>query len=338
MYQGAVVCLVMPFHNEAAHLPAVLESLAAQRDGSGRPFRLTLIAVDDRSTDGGAAMIERWLAESSWTGEVVAADARNIASALNRGLARVPDDAYVIRVDAHTVYASDYVATIMNAFAALPADVWCVGGNHELTAPTTFGRALHAALFSSPMGFGPADYRTFDEVRPVTSVYLGAWRPGVLRKLHGYDERWRANEDAELAERVREAGGSVVRIPAHSRKILTRGARAALKQWTRYGYWRAQTIAAHPRSARLRHIVPPVALLAALGLAVSPVRIALLPLGAIYIVMTVMLRPPGQPAAVTAASLVYFPLVHAGYACGMIAGGIASLVARGPSSAAPQTS
>jgi hypothetical protein len=226
----------------------------------------------------------------------------------------------------------------MNAFAALPADVWCVGGNHELTAPTTFGRALHAALFSSPMGFGPADYRTFDEVRPVTSVYLGAWRPGVLRKLHGYDERWRANEDAELAERVREAGGSVVRIPAHSRKILTRGARAALKQWTRYGYWRAQTIAAHPRSARLRHIVPPVALLAALGLAVSPVRIALLPLGAIYIVMTVMLRPPGQPAAVTAASLVYFPLVHAGYACGMIAGGIASLVARGPSSAAPQTS
>jgi succinoglycan biosynthesis protein ExoA len=338
MYQGAVVCLVMPFHNEAAHLPAVLESLAAQRDGSGRPYRLTLIAVDDGSTDGGAATVERWLTQSGWTGEVVAADARNIASALNRGLARVPDDAYVIRVDAHTVYASDYVVTIMDAFASLPADVWCVGGNHELTAPTTFGLALHAALFSNAMGFGPADYRTFDEVRPVTSVYLGAWRPGVLRRLHGYDERWRANEDAELAERVREAGGSVVRVPAHSRKILTRGARAALKQWTRYGYWRAQTIAAHPRSARLRHIVPPIALLAALGLAVSPVRIILLPLGAVYSVMTIMVRPPGQSAAVTAASLAYFPLVHAGYACGMIAGGVASLVGRGGASTAPQTS
>jgi succinoglycan biosynthesis protein ExoA len=338
MYQGAVVCLVMPFHNEAAHLPAVLESLAAQRDGSGRPYRLTLIAVDDRSTDGGAATVEQWLTQSGWTGEVVAADARNIASALNRGLARVPDDAYVIRVDAHTVYASDYVATIMNAFASLPAGVWCVGGNHELTAPTTFGRALHAALFSNPMGFGPADYRTFEEVRPVTSVYLGAWRPGVLRKLHGYDERWRANEDAELAERVREAGGSVVRVPAHSRKILTRGARAALKQWTRYGYWRAQTIAAHPGSVRPRHVVPPIALLAALGLAVSPARIVLLPLGAVYAVMTIMLRPPGQSAAVTAASLVYFPLVHAGYACGMIAGGVASLIARRRPSTTPQTS
>jgi glycosyltransferase involved in cell wall biosynthesis len=328
----------MPFHNEASHLPAVLASLAAQTDGSGRPLRLTLIAVDDRSTDDGATIVRRWLGEVGWAGEVVSFDARNIASALNRGLAQIPDDAYVIRVDAHTLYASDYVATIMNAFAALPADVWCVGGNHELTPPTSFGRALHAALFSSPMGFGPADYRKFDEVRPVTSVYLGAWRPGVLRKLHGYDERWRANEDAELAERVREAGGSVVRVPAHSRKILTRGARAALVQWTRYGYWRAQTIAHHPRSVRLRHVVPPAALAVAAGLAISPVRVALVPLAAAYAVLTVMLRPAGQPAAVTAASLAYFPLVHAGYACGMLAGGLARLVSRTRPAPAAQTS
>ncbi len=338
MYPGASVCLVMPFHNEAAHLPAVLESLAAQTDGGGRPLRLTLIAVDDRSTDGGAAIVARWLGEAGWAGEVVAVDARNIASALNRGLTRVPADAYVIRVDAHTLYASDYVGTIMNAFATLPDGVWCVGGNHELSPPTTFGRALHAALFSSPMGFGPADYRHFEEIRPVSSVYLGAWRPGVLRKLHGYDERWRANEDAELAERIREAGGSVVRVPAHSRKILTRGARAALKQWTRYGYWRAQTIAHHPRSVRLRHVVPPVALLVALGLAVSPARIALVPLAAAYAVLTVVLRPAGQPAAVTAASCAYFPLVHAGYACGMLAGAFASLVSRGRPAPAAQPS
>ncbi len=338
MYPGAPVCLVMPFHNEAAHLPAVLASLAAQTDGSGRPLRLTLIAVDDRSTDDGAAIVQRWLAESGWAGSVVPFDARNIAAALNRGLSRVPDDAFVIRVDAHTVYAPDYVATILGAFATLPADVWCVGGNHELTEPTSFGRALHAALFSSPMGFGPADYRRFEDVRPVTSVYLGAWRPGVLRQLAGYDERWRANEDAELAERVREAGGSVVRVPAHSRKILTRGARAALEQWTRYGYWRAQTIAAHPRSVRLRHVVPPVALAGAVALAISPARIALVPLAAVYEVMTVMLRPPGQPAAVTAASLAYFPLVHAGYACGMIAGGIASLGRRSRPAPAAQSS
>jgi succinoglycan biosynthesis protein ExoA len=327
----------MPFHNEAEHLPAVLASLAAQTDGSGRPVRPTLIAVDDRSTDGGAAIVQRWLAESGWAGEVVPFDARNIAAALNRGLARVPDDAYVIRVDAHTLYAPDYVATILNAFATLPAEVWCVGGNHELTAATSFGRALHAALFSSPMGFGPADYRTFEDVRPVSSVYLGAWRPGVLRKLGGYDERWRANEDAELAERIRENGGSVVRVPAHSRKILTRGARAALKQWTRYGYWRAQTIAAHPRSVRLRHVVPPVALVGAVALAISPARIALVPLAAVYAVMTVMLRPPGQPAAVTAASLAYFPLVHAGYAGGMLWGALARLVFVERSAPAPQT-
>ena len=205
------VCLVMAFRNEAEHLPAVLASLGAQTFGRDR---LSLIAVDDGSRDGSAEVVEVWLRESGWNGRVVRGESRCIASSLNLALTYVAADAYVVRIDAHSLYARDYVETVMTAFRDLPGDVWCVGGSPDPTAASTFGRALHAALFTNRMGLGSADYHR-ELVRPVASVYLGAWRPGILARLGGYDARWRANEDAEVAERICEAGGRVVRVPAH---------------------------------------------------------------------------------------------------------------------------
>ncbi|HEY0381244.1 MAG TPA: glycosyltransferase [Candidatus Elarobacter sp.] len=317
------VCLVMPFRNEAEHLSSVLASLRAQ---TYDPARVELIAIDDGSEDGGAALVEAWLRETGWNGRVIRAESRSIPSSLNRALAHVAPDAYVIRLDAHSLYAADYIATIMTAFDDLPADVWCVGGSADPTDSSRFGRALHAALFTNPMGLGNADYRR-EQMRPVSSVYLGAWRPGVLAKVGGYDTRWRANEDAELAERIREAGGIVVRVPARSYKIMTRGARAALVQWTRYGFWRAQTMVRHPRTLRFRHVAPTLAVLTAIALLASPARILFVPLYLAYAIATVACRPPGQRPIITLASLIYFPLVHAGYGCGILFGTLISLIA-----------
>jgi hypothetical protein len=225
-----------------------------------------------------------------------------------------------VRVDAHTLYAPDYVESIVRAFEEMAPDVWCVGGSPDAVAPPGFGHALHASLFNNPMGLGPAAYRRTDRVGPVASVYLGAWRPSVLQRLGGYDERWRANEDAELAARIQAAGGSVVRIAARSEKILTRDAAAALRQWSRYGYWRAQTMVRHPASARWRHFAPPAAVLIGAGLATTRARPVLALLYLAYCALVLRCRPRDEAPAVTAASLVYFPLVQAGFALGMLAG------------------
>ena len=323
MVPAARVCLIMTFRNEAEHLPSVLATLRAQRFDRAR---LELVAVDDRSGDGGAEIVETWLREACWTGSVIRANSRCIASSLNLALASVPPDAFVIRIDAHSLYAVDYVDTIMTAFDDLPADVWCVGGCADPTGASRFGRALHAALFTNPMGLGSADYHSA-QIRPVSSVYLGAWRPGVLTAVGGFDTRWRANEDAELAERIREAGGIVVRVPARSYKIITRGARAALLQWTHYGFWRAQTMIRHPRTLRVRHVAPTLALLTAIVLLASPARALFVPLYLGYAVATVACRPRGERAIITLASLIYFPLVHAGFGCGILFGALSSIIA-----------
>jgi glycosyltransferase involved in cell wall biosynthesis len=317
MEPTAGVCLIMPFLNEARHLPGVLASLTAQTYPHDR---ISLIAIDNGSSDGSAEIVTNWLGGSDIRGEVRRLAEPSIPRALNAAIARVRPDSYVVRVDAHTRYAPDYVADVMDAFAALPQSAWCVGGSPDVVAPYGFGTQLHAALFNNPMGLGPAAYRSSARTGPVASVYLGAWRPGVLQRVGGYDERWRANEDAELAQRIQAAGGDVIRIPVRSEKIITRGAGSALRQWSRYGYWRAQTIVRHPRSLRWRHLAPPAAIVVTVILAASRGRKILPLLYVAFAIMTVRSRPRDETPAVTAASLIYFPVVHAGFGGGMLVG------------------
>ena len=309
----------MPFLNEARHLPRVLETIERQDFARDRIF---FIGVDNGSTDEGPALVLEWLRRTGIAGTVVRAAARSIPHALNAGLAQAADSDVVVRLDAHTLYDPRYLATIASAFETLGPVVWCVGGAPTPAPAHDFESALGEALYSNPMGLGPADYRTSDATRPVSTVYLGAWRPGVVQRLGGFDERWLANEDCELTERIAAAGGRVFRIPVRCGRICTRGPAATVRQWSRYGFWRAQTFKRYPQAIRPRHVAIPTALVGALALLLSPVRVALIPLYAAYAVATIAFRRRGERPLVTAATLVFFPLVHDAYALGLITGAL----------------
>jgi hypothetical protein len=141
-----------------------------------------------------------------------------------------------------------------------------------------------------------------------------------LQRLGGFDERWLANEDCELTERIAEAGGVVMRVPVRCGRICTRGPAATARQWSRYGFWRAQTFKRYPKAIRARHVIVPIALIVAIATLLSPFRRALAPLYALYALATIARRRRGERPLVTAASLVFFPLVHVGYASGLIIG------------------
>jgi succinoglycan biosynthesis protein ExoA len=315
------IVAIMPFLNEARHLPQVLATIDAQTIPRER---LYFVAVDNGSTDGGDTFVAEWLAREGRRGELVRAEVRSIPYALNAGLARTTAADIIVRLDAHTLYDPEYIATIDAAFEELEPDIWCVGGAPTPAPADDWDSSLGEALYSNPMGLGPADYRagTPTEPKRVTTVYLGAWRPGVLQRLGGFDERWAANEDCELTERIAAAGGATARIPVRCGRICTRGPVSTVRQWSRYGFWRAQTFKKYPGAVRARHIIVPAALLGGLGLLLSPFRLALVPLYAIYAAATIAFRRPGERPPVTAASLVFFPLVHSGYALGLIVGAV----------------
>ncbi len=328
MSADRVACL-MPFLNEGAHLPAVLATLDAQ---TLDPARVFLIAVDNGSTDDGRAYLEAWLRDRPGRGIVLDAAIRSIPYALNVGVRSTLPTDVVVRLDAHTLYDPDYLETIVDAFETLEDDVWCVGGAPTPAKATGWSRRLGEALYSNPMGLGPADYRQDGGIRRVSTVYLGAWRPGVLTRLGGFDERWAANEDCELTERIRANGGAIARVPVTCGRIPTRGPAATIAQWSRYGFWRAQTFKRYPQAIRPRHVAAPAALAVVLLLLATPWRALLLPLYALYALATIALRRKGEPASITAGSLVFFPLVHVGYATGLIIGAVRTpaSIRRGP--------
>lgn len=173
---------------------------------------------------------------------------------LNRALAaaRAP---VVLRLDAHALPAPDYVPACLRALAESGAG--CVGGALRGRGQGSWGQAV-ALAWQGPMGAGDAAFRRAGaRGGPVDTVYLGAWPRELLLALGGWDERLPRNQDYELALRLRRAGHQVRLDPRIQSRTLTRGSPGALiQQYWGYGQGRADTLALHPGSLRLRQALP----------------------------------------------------------------------------------
>lgn len=309
--------LVVPAHNEAAHLPAVLASLAAQTLDRGG---WRVVIVDDDSADATAEIAQTWLTTEGIAGEVIRVAARSIPRTLNAGIALARADECIVRLDAHTIYGPQYLASIDAAFTRLGEHVWMVGGAQIPAPAASFSHRLVVSLMNSRMGLGGAAFRTATAPQQATSVYLGAFRPGVLARVGGYDERWQANEDAELAARIAASGGEIWWIPLESAYHVNRGPLETLSQLARYGYWRGRTLRRHPQLARPRHLAPPVALLGA-GILLARGAVRTVVLGSlVYGAVVIVQRPREEARTITAAALVFFPLAHIAFAIGLLRG------------------
>lgn len=311
------VTLIMPVRNEAAYLPMVLESLRRQSFAHDRLF---LIAVDGESPDGSAEIIRTWLASADIRGVVIPNLKHTIPYGLNLGIRNADPSHYIIRLDSHTLYEPGYIAAIMTAYEQAAPTVGCIGGAQNPDTTHSFGHALVASLMSNPMGLGGAAFRTARTARAVDHVYLGAWRPMVLQSVGGFDERWLANEDSELSLRIRAAGWEILWIPLAARYRIKRGPVGTVVQWSRYGYWRAQTLVRHPHAWRLRHVAVPLALTMAVTFALTPLRIVLVPAFFAYALLIIAARPCGEQPLVSLAACVFFPICQTAYAGGLIVG------------------
>ena len=311
------VVLVMPVYNEARHLRRVLESISAQDFDRER---LYFVGVDGASTDESAAILKEWLARGDVAGCVVSNPRRLIPIALNLGLRHATDSDIVVRLDAHSIYGPRYLTQALSALESAPEDVACIGGSHVPLGGGTFRQRVVAALYTNPMGLGGADFRFGSGVREVEQVYLGVWRPGVLHRAGFFNEELPANEDGEMSARIRRMGYRLLRVPLPCRFIVNRGPYGTLRQWHRYGYWRAKMLQCNPDFIRKRHVIVPTALLLAAGLALSPWRALLLPWFGLYAMLVYRYRAKDEPLAVTLATTLYFPALQTAFGIGLLGG------------------
>jgi succinoglycan biosynthesis protein ExoA len=186
-------------------------------------------------------------------------------AALNRAIAAARHPV-LVRIDAQARIPDGYRDRVVELLVSTGAVN--VGGRQVARAQRGMPAAIAAAM-NAPLGHGGASYRSGGRGGPVDTVYLGAFRADALALVGGYDEAFWTNQDAELNERLRRAGGVVWLDPTLEVGYLPRTTlRVLARQFRAYGRGRAATAARHGGSLATRQLAAPalvVALLAALA-------------------------------------------------------------------------
>lgn len=311
------VTIALPCRNEERHVEACLRSVLAQDYPKDR---LEVMIADGRSADRTRAIVLRMVAEDP---RIQLLDNPGLlqAAAMNEIIRRARGDV-IVRMDVHCVYASDYVRRCAETLERTGAKN--VGGAQRARPTTAFQRALCAAL-RSPLGVGGARYRSEEEEGFVDTVFLGAFRREVFEEVGLYDPDAVPNEDAELNQRILDAGGRVYLsrdIVVHYSPRDSAGKLAV--QYFRYGKARARTLLKHRRLPTLRPTVPFLALLAGVALVAAPMLRPAAPWAlALYaaVGLAEAVRVGRTLGAAGVASVwAIFPLLHAAHGAGFAVG------------------
>jgi succinoglycan biosynthesis protein ExoA len=261
-----VASVLVPVLNEARHLADSLEAMLAQRLEGGVEFLFIDGGSEDRTRE-----LLRELERRDERIRLLENPARRTPQALNIGL-RAARGEFVARMDAHTQYPPEYLARGIERLQHGGAD-WVAGPQLAMGAGT-WSRRVALAL-DSPLGTGGAAFRKAAQREVETdSGFTGVWRRSTLEAHGGWDEDWPVNQDAELAARVRKAGGRIVLLPELAASYTPRDSLTELaRQYWRYGMYRAKTAGRHPDALRRSNLLPPALVLALLGATIAPARL-----------------------------------------------------------------
>ncbi len=255
---GPLVTIIIPMRNEEQWIRPCLDSVLANRVPNGD---LEVLVLDGDSSDESAKVVGA-LAASDPRVRLIHNPERLQAAAFNRGLAEARGE-YLVRMDAHTLYAPDYVAECVRLLDETGAAG--VGGVQRAAGSTPIGEAIAAAV-SSRFAAGDAKYRHASRPAWVDTVYLGAWRTETLRAVGGMNPDWAVNEDYEMNIRLRAAGGRMYLSPTIQSTYFVRASLPRLaRQYFRYGFWKVRTLVQHPASVRWRQLVAPAFVLSLLA-------------------------------------------------------------------------
>jgi succinoglycan biosynthesis protein ExoA len=324
-----IVSVVVPVRREMAAIERFLASLAAQ-DAAGIEWEA--IVADGMSDDGTRDVLAEWA--RTWpTLRMIDNPRGSVSGGLNAAVRASRGD-IVMRMDAHSEYAPDYLRQCIAVLRETGADN--VGGPALTRATGWLARAI-AAAYHSRFGSGGARFHDPEYEGPVDTVPYGCWLRGTLERLGPFDESLIRNQDDELNLRIIRGGGRVWQSPRIRSWYWPRGSLPALfAQYFRYGFWKVAVIRKHGRPASWRHLAPAVCVLVGLILAVASFfrrepLVALGALAAVYVAASLAASLatarrhgwdlfPALPAV--------FATYHVAYGVGFLTGLLAGLAAR----------
>lgn len=253
-----IVSVILPCRNEAGYIEDCLQSILEQELPD---VELEILVADGVSTDGTREYVQRLAAENPRV-RFLNNPGRIVSTGLNAALREARGDV-LIRMDAHTYYAPDYIKECLAVLRETGADN--VGGPMRTTADSYKERAIRA-VFHSPFAVGGARSHKTDYEGYVDTVIYGCWKKKVFDRVGNFDEELVRNQDDEHNLRIVRNGGKVYQSPRIRSWYHVRDSFKTLwKQYMQYGYWKVLVIKKHRLPASIRHVIP-AAFVAALSL------------------------------------------------------------------------
>lgn len=245
------VTVIMPIRNEARF---ITRSLNAVLNQDYPRELLEVLVADGISSDDTRQRVRCLAAEQPEIKLTVLDNPRRIVSAgMNVALRRARGDV-VVRVDGHTVIASDYVSQCVRALERSGAEN--VGGPMRPVGIGWFAQSVALAT-TSRFGVGNARFHYSSREEFVDTVYLGAWPKWVFRRFGLFDEEQVRNQDDEFNYRLRAQSGRIFLCPEIRSQYYNRStARSLWQQYFQYGFWKVRVLQKHPRQMRPRQFMP----------------------------------------------------------------------------------
>jgi succinoglycan biosynthesis protein ExoA len=253
------VSVVVPCRNEIRFIRAFLDSVL-QQDITG--LNVEVLVADGMSDDGTREVLEQY--ERTLPGfRVIDNHGRIVSTGLNAAIREARGE-IIVRMDAHTEYAPDYIRTCLRVMKETGA---CNVGGPALTRAEGYLARAIALAFHSKFVSGGAKFHDPGYEGYVDTVTYGCWKKSTLLRLGLFDERLYRSQDDELNLRIIASGGKVWQSPKITSWYRPRGTLAALsRQYFQYGFWKVAVIRKHRKPASWRNLVPGASLLTGIAL------------------------------------------------------------------------
>lgn len=204
-----LITIAIPCFQEAGFIRQCLASVAKFDIPEGTAVEI--LVIDGMSTDGTRQAVES-IAERDKRVRLVDNPNRSQSAALNLAIKLTRGD-YLLRLDAHSVYPSDYVTTTLETAHRSGADN--TGGVvNTLARGDGYQASLVQALITHRFGVGNSGFRTGAAEGPADTVPYGCFRTALFNRVGLFDERLIRAQDYEMNRRIAAAGGSIWRNPA----------------------------------------------------------------------------------------------------------------------------
>ncbi len=248
------VSIIIPIYNEEKHISDCIESILNQ----DYPLeQMELILIDGESSDNTVSIINNYLKQYKFI-KLINNPERIVPYALNRAI-EISKGNYIIRLDAHAIFPTNYISTLISEALRLDADN--VGGVVD-TLPannTLIARSIALAL-KNPFGMGNSLFRTgLSEIKQVDTVPFGCFKKEIFEKIGVFDTDLIRNQDDEFNARIIQNGGKIFLLPDLVIKYFARDTfKKTGKMFYQYGLFKPLVNKKLKHPATLRQFVPPV--------------------------------------------------------------------------------